>query len=325
MRDFVEQISCYAKKENLLIIPQNGQEVGWDQNVAYDVDGFPLTLPDSTYVASIDGIGREDMFYGYENDDIYTPASIQTYFCKFCMPYQKLGKMVFSIDYCSSAENIISSYTANETKNFISFAEPDRQLRIIPEQVVINSDKKYDASYYPYKVNTKDCNSLGDVHNFLFLLNSELYADDSSYVSSQAGEKFICALQKTNYDLLIIDAFASDGSPFTREQINRLKKKANGGKRLVIAYMSIGEAEDYRWYWNDLWVENGVITSVAPAWLDDMNENWSGNYKVRYWDTDWQSLIYGNDDSYTKKIMKAGFDGLYLDIIDAFQYYEEKD
>ena len=32
--------------------------------------------------------------------------------------------------------------------------------------------------------------------------------------------------------------------------IEELKIKNNGGKRLVITYLSIGEAEDYRFYWN---------------------------------------------------------------------------
>lgn len=44
---------------------------------------------------------------------------------------------------------------------------------------------------------------------------------------------------------------------------------------------------------------------------------------VRYWEEDWQSVIYGSDGSYLRKILNAGFDGVYLDIIDAFEYFEE--
>ena len=35
---------------------------------------------------------------------------------------------------------------------------------------------------------------------------------------------------------------------YTAAEILELKTKHNGGKRLVICYMSIGEAEDYRYY-----------------------------------------------------------------------------
>jgi len=80
--------------------------------------------------------------------------------------------------------------------------------------------------------------------------------------------------------------------------------------------MSIGQAENYRFYWQPEW------NSDKPAWLDAENPNWEGNYKVRYWEKEWQDIIFGNDSSYLKKIIDADFDGVYLDIIDAYEYYE---
>lgn len=108
-----------------------------------------------------------------------------------------------------------------------------------------------------------------------------------------------------------------DEQEFTSADIRDLGNKSNGGKRLVVAYMSIGEAEDYRYYWNSDWETN------PPSWLKGENPNWEGNFKVEYWDTNWQQIIFGNDTSYVKKILDAGFDGVYLDIIDAFEYFEE--
>ena len=35
-------------------------------------------------------------------------------------------------------------------------------------------------------------------------------------------------------------------------------------------------------------------------------------------------IIYGNNNSYLEKILDAGFDGVYLDIIDAFEYFENQ-
>ena len=84
----------------------------------------------------------------------------------------------------------------------------------------------------------------------------------------------------------------------------------------MISYMSIGESEDYRYYWQANWSTN------KPEWLDAENPDWPGNFKVKYWNPEWQSIIYGNDGSYLKKILDAGFDGVYLDIIDAFEFYE---
>jgi len=81
--------------------------------------------------------------------------------------------------------------------------------------------------------------------------------------------------------------------------------------------MSIGEAEDYRYYWQSNW------TVGNPSWLESENPDWKGNYKVKYWHQEWKDIIYGTADSYLEKIINANFDGVYLDIIDAFEYYEE--
>ncbi|MFC2066590.1 MJ1477/TM1410 family putative glycoside hydrolase [Chloroflexota bacterium] len=134
----------------------------------------------------------------------------------------------------------------------------------------------------------------------------------------------LIAIGNTKFDLVVID-YSQDGSEagrFTAEQINACKNSP-GGPKLVLAYMSIGEAEDYRWYWNNNWDTNndGNPDQNAPSWLGPANPDWLGNYKVKYWRTGWQSLIYGSPTSYLDKVIEAGFDGVYLDIIDAFEYW----
>src|SRR5690349_2496887 len=98
--------------------------------------------------------------------------------------------------------------------------------------------------------------------------------------------------------------------------VQRMRRKPDGGKRVVLSYMSIGEAEDYRYYWDPTW------KARAPAWLEKENPDWPGNYKVRYWSPEWRALIFGSPGAYLDKIIAAGFDGVYLDIIDVFEYYE---
>ena len=63
----------------------------------------------------------------------------------------------------------------------------------------------------------------------------------------QLQEINIDSIAESSYDLVVID-YSSDGSAdgeFTSSQIQQLK---NSGK-IVLSYMSIGEAEDYRYYW----------------------------------------------------------------------------
>ncbi|MEA3309680.1 MAG: MJ1477/TM1410 family putative glycoside hydrolase [Chloroflexota bacterium] len=123
------------------------------------------------------------------------------------------------------------------------------------------------------------------------------------------------AIGATAYDLVVMD-YSADGAAegeFTAAQIDALQHSA-GGEKIVLAYMSIGEAEDYRFYWQGDW-EPG-----SPAWLDVGNPAWEGNYKVRYWNPEWQEIIF----AYTDRLVDAGFDGAYLDIIDAYEYYAEQ-
>jgi len=136
------------------------------------------------------------------------------------------------------------------------------------------------------------------------------------------------AIGQTGYDLVVMDysAEGDDETAFTADQIAALKLRP-GGEKTLLAYMSIGEAENYRFYWNPDWDADGDghPDGGAPAWLDVENPNWEGNYKVRYWDSGWQAIIYGSPNSYLDKIIAAGFDGVYLDIVDAYWYYEEQD
>jgi cysteinyl-tRNA synthetase, unknown class len=75
-------------------------------------------------------------------------------------------------------------------------------------------------------------------------------------------------LGQTEFDLVIMD-YSRDGSDeekFTADEISALKDSPGGQKR-VLSYMSIGEAENYRWYWQRSWDanRNGKSDAGAPA------------------------------------------------------------
>jgi cysteinyl-tRNA synthetase len=119
---------------------------------------------------------------------------------------------------------------------------------------------------------------------------------------------------ETAFDLVVVSIVAAGGH---REVIENLKHSP-GGEKIVLCYMSIGQAADYRFYWQPEWREN------PPAWLDEQDEVWAGDYWVQYWDPEWQAIIYGSPESYLDQILALGFDGIYLDRVDAYWYYEEK-
>lgn len=292
MRDFVTEISLYASnlKPNFIVIPQNGNELITSDGEA----GGPL---ETEYISAIDGLGREDLFYGYDQDDVPTPAAERNYMTEFLDRAEANGIEVLVTDYCSTVVFVDSSYQMNFQRDYISFAADRRELNGIPS---------YPAA--PYHSNLFDVLNIHGAENFLYLINPEHYQNKTQYIN---------ALSLTDFDLLIIDAYFHD-SLLTYTDIQTLGNKASGGSRIVLAYMSIGEAENYRYYWKNDW------NTAPPEWLGEENPDWPGNFRVEYWNPHWQDIIFGNDSSYTKKIVDAGFDGVYLDIIDAFEYYEDR-
>ncbi len=111
-------------------------------------------------------------------------------------------------------------------------------------------------------------------------------------------------------DLVVIDSSSDEGA-FSKAQVERMKQKPDGSRRIVLSYMSIGEAENYRWYWSQR----------SSSWLGPENRQWRGNYGVRFWDSAWQQIIF----TYTDRILAAGFDGVYLDKVDEYETMGHRD
>lgn len=131
------------------------------------------------------------------------------------------------------------------------------------------------------------------------------------------------ALAAAPFDLIVIDHAPHPQRdieiPFSAGDIAPLKLKPDGTRRIVLAYLSIGEAERYRYYWKPQW----DMAGSRPKWLGAENPRWPGDYAVQFADPDWQAIIFGTQDSYLDRISAAGFDGVYLDRVDAYQDVED--
>jgi len=153
-------------------------------------------------------------------------------------------------------------------------------------------------------------------------------------------------IKKMPWKLVVLD-YSKDGT----NEGKYSKKEITGIPATTLCYISIGEAENYRFYWgknpsdvkNDpqedcpekdpakrnlieqKWVKkenSNQFTKEAPWWLGKTNPDWVGNYKVRYWACSWFENYL---KPYFDMILQQGFDGAYLDIIDAYEYWADKD
>jgi uncharacterized protein (TIGR01370 family) len=133
------------------------------------------------------------------------------------------------------------------------------------------------------------------------------------------------------HDFIVMD-YSRDGTgkgAFTRSDIDLIKARPDA-QSVVVSYMCIGEASDYRDHWQDGWTKYtdpelraaGEPTADAPAWLGAWNENWPNSRKVRYWDPNWQKIIFNTEKTgWLDRIVAAGFDGAYLDIVDGYYHW----
>ncbi len=285
MQDFIIEISKYARAQDpdFILIPQNGEEVLF-QNTD------PESAVNSDLVAAIDGFGVEELFY---NNGSYAPDDYRLNMLRKVSP----GLKILVADYLSDDSNYPDALQAANAEQFIAFPR---------------YNANYDYKYIPsvvYHENNNNIQTLAQAKNYLYLISTDNYSDKSSFLS---------AIQQTNFDVVIIDAFFGD-ELLTSTDVASLKTKQNGAQRLVISYMNIGSAEKYRYYWKKGW---GLH---HPLWLKKKYDGYKDEIWVKFWKDEWQEIIYGNSDSYTQKLLNAGFDGAYLDNIEAFYFLYHKD
>ena len=293
MRTLVERIGAYARTVNpeFLVIPQNGLPL-------LTLDGDPRGEVASRYVKAIDAVTQESLFFGQGGMDEPTPVEESKLLTRFADLAQRNGLPVLATNYCRKRGRVDRSYALCRRRGYISFAADSRNLDRIPAY-----------PERPFRHHCRTLSSLTEAENYLYLL------DLSRFPSKNA---FVDAVRETRYDIIVMDPCFLGDVPFSRREVLALKRKPCGGNRFVLAYLSIGEAEDYRPYWNPQW------KVIAPGWLEEENPEWPGNYKVRYWTEGWQRILMGTEGACLDRIVAAGFDGVVLDIIDAFVFFEEK-
>ena len=143
-----------------------------------------------------------------------------------------------------------------------------------------------------------------------------------AYQLKDVTQEKIDKIAASPYDMIIMDSsMFPDGKEIrlTREQVESMKKKPDGSRRLIVSYFSAGEAEDFRYYWKPEW------NKKKPEWIYKADKDWKGDYIVRYWYPEWQKHMFGSQNALIDRIMDAGFDGLMIDRVDAYYYFGDTD
>ena len=252
------------------------------------IDAEPENDLNYDYLNCINGLGIEELFYnGSSSEDSYRLDQL------IKIPKDK---KIMVADYLSDDADLNTAVAKNSSYGFISYPRQSNNYDYLYIQSPITNE------------NTNDINNLGEAQNYLYLISTSNFSDKYDLINS---------VKSTNYDLIIIDLFFDDAE-LSPDDITALKQKANGGKRLVVSYINVGAAEKYRYYWKKGWMVH------VPHWLKKRYKGYKDEYWVKFWNKKWQSIIYGNSDSYMQKIITAGFDGAYLDNVEAYYFLYNK-
>lgn len=295
MRKLVQEIATFARKERreFQVLTQNGLELLVKQDpIEPDVEH-----PAVAYMRVLDGVIQAPLFHGiHEMNQPRQPKTL-----KRLMDLIEIGRKhelaMLMMDYADQPKVISESYRQGLKARLVPFVANAQGPAIAGLPRIPKA---------PITENPRSVLSMNDVRNFVYLRNSAPMGRQDEFAMTMHG---------TNFDLVVVDVF-HHREPLTKQAVETLKYKNLGAKRLVFAYMDIGAAAAYRYYWQPHWREG------SPLWIAAPHPEDADSYFVEYWRPEWKSIVTGGPDSYIYGIIKQGYDGVVLDGVETYRFFE---
>jgi endo-alpha-1,4-polygalactosaminidase (GH114 family) len=305
MRDIVVALADYAKKRNprFVILARNAPGLlvketrEWKWETLRDPDHaeqYPkVGTVNRTYLKAIDGLLIDGLTYGVPDYGKPTDPEIVKPLQAAGAAIRDDGRRLLSIDYCDTKAAIVEAETKAAKAGALAYIDRDgnRDLGRLPREL-------------PRHENAARVTDIVQARNYLPMLRSDTYGSRADWVD---------ALAATNYDLLILDTFWRGTDSLAFDQIKKLKYKRLGSDRLIFGMLPLALARDTRFYWKPEW-KLGNPSFLAAHDPDDPAET-----IVNYWDPKWKELI----GQYMQGIVDLGVDGVLLDQLDAYLYFED--
>lgn len=202
------------------------------------------------------------------------------------------GRSILSIENCKSQKAVDAAYKAATRDHVLSYA------------TVGDEDLTRLQKGHPPGENAQPVIAITGAHNWMPLLRPDRFG---------SKETWLMAMERTNHDAMLIDVSYRGSDPLTKDEVKRLRYKELGAPRLMLAVLPVGRAYDWRWYWKRGWEAGNPPFLFAPdsdqpgAFLTDVN------------DPQWKELL----GKYLAGIMDLGFDGVVLDDLDTYLWFED--
>jgi len=298
MRQLVQAVSAYGRgfNPNFVVVGENGLDLVSKPDPQDDT----LLFPAQTFIRSIDAVLQPNLLKALappngdakEDPDVTTArtqlsANVQT--------AQSLGVDIFDLEFASKAKEIDRLYAKSAKQGFTPFVAASPVMARIPT--------------YPksaFHANPKSLDDLSQAKNYLYIAHSQGFGSPRDFVQ---------AMSNTNHDVVITSVFHGR-TPLSKLDVERLKYKKLGSRRLVLAEIDVSSAATYHYYWQAGWSQG------SPAFIDMPFREDPDRYHTQYWDPAWQSVLIGGPTSYLYGILDLGFDGVVIKGLDAWRYFE---
>jgi len=107
-----------ARSEPFFVVAQNGEGL----LVSHDASE---TGSITAYADALAGVGREDLFYGYEAEDRATPSTVTLHWLDRLDRAEARGIEILAIDYCTDNDAVAASYEQSAAHAFVALAHLD--------------------------------------------------------------------------------------------------------------------------------------------------------------------------------------------------------
>lgn len=202
------------------------------------------------------------------------------------------GRRILSIENCKTQKDVDSAYKGADRDRVLTFAGIETEaLDTLPKG-------------HPRSENAQPVTTITAARNWLPLLRADRFGSKAEWVMS---------MERTNQDVLLIDVAHRGADALTKDDVARLKYKVMGAPRLMLAVLPVGKAYDWRWYWQKGWEAGNPPFLVAPIAEEP------GSFVTDMADPKWKELL----GKYLTGIMDLGFDGVVLDNLDTYLWFEE--
>ena len=309
LRNNINELASFAKKRNkdFIIIVHEGEELLYKSDWEYQLESYNLArkkginVEDQTFLRNLKS-SSPDLAPEVGTTPRYYLKNIQALAINnaFCEEHKPINKAIqdqiriISIDKCENSDAYDEAIQEASGSNvlFYGFIKPDSAFKKIKNQPIIGE-------------NVKNIFTINDANNINMLIDDSLYKEKFDMIND---------IILSNYDVVIIRPFFRGTDAFTKDEINSMKLKKSGPKRLIIALQNITEASDNHFYWNPKWIIGN------PSWLRRASFVDNNAVIVEFWNEAWKKIM----SKFFKGIVETGYDGAFLTGLQNHRYFENQ-